>query len=355
MKGWGPARKIRASVLRHLLEASEWPVHAKGVRLRGARITGNLDLGLATLRCPLVLENCYLEQRVVLDDANGSLVKLVHCWLAGLTADLLIVTKELDLGRSYVDSAVRLTDASIIGGLNFSGAEINNSNGNALIADRVTVGGNLFLNEGFTASGAIRLSGANVAGDLRCSSAVITGSDKGRNSLIADSINVGGSLLLDGIRADGAVGLAGANVTGDFNCRAAQLYGTNTKGALIADEIKVGGDVILDRGGQRKRFTAAGAVRLHGADITGEFNCRGAMLTGTTADGALIADKITVGGDVILENGFEAAGAVRLHGANITGTLNCHGAQIKGTSTEGNWLFRVSRATRVEGADVGRP
>ena len=53
MQYWGAERTIRADVLRCLLVASQWPMHAKGVQLRGARIIGPLDLESATLRCPL--------------------------------------------------------------------------------------------------------------------------------------------------------------------------------------------------------------------------------------------------------------------------------------------------------------
>src|SRR5690606_33141875 len=56
MREWGPERTVRAAVLRQLLVEDRWPVHAKGVRLRGARILGHLDLAHARLRCPLVLD-----------------------------------------------------------------------------------------------------------------------------------------------------------------------------------------------------------------------------------------------------------------------------------------------------------
>ena len=44
MQAWGQERTVRAEVLQHLLIAGLWPVHAKGVRLRGVRISGHLDL-----------------------------------------------------------------------------------------------------------------------------------------------------------------------------------------------------------------------------------------------------------------------------------------------------------------------
>jgi hypothetical protein len=57
---------------------------------------------------------------------------------------------------------------------------------------------------------------------------------------------------------------------------------------------------------------------LLGADITGGLSCRGAQLQGSDADGdALVADGLTVGGDVFLDEGFTAAGTVALRAAQI--------------------------------------
>jgi hypothetical protein len=44
MNEWGPARTVRAAVLRQLLVEPQRPVHSKGVRLRGARISDALIL-----------------------------------------------------------------------------------------------------------------------------------------------------------------------------------------------------------------------------------------------------------------------------------------------------------------------
>ena len=61
MRSWGKERTVSAAVLRDLLVGGRWPVHAKGVRLRGVLISGLLDLEGATLRCPLSLDSCYFD------------------------------------------------------------------------------------------------------------------------------------------------------------------------------------------------------------------------------------------------------------------------------------------------------
>src|SRR5215467_5437512 len=60
---WGPERSVRAEVIADLLlgndEAASVPV--RGIRLQGARITGELNLEATTLRCPLALLDCYFD------------------------------------------------------------------------------------------------------------------------------------------------------------------------------------------------------------------------------------------------------------------------------------------------------
>src|SRR5205823_3769645 len=104
--------------------------------------------------------------------------------------------------------------------------------------------------------------------------------------------------------------------------------------ALSADAIRVGRGVFLDSAPGQGIFTAAGAVTLRGADITGQLKMTGAQLTRAGKKGdALTADSIKVSGNVFLDSApgqgiFTAAGAVRLPGANITGQLCMRGAQL---------------------------
>ena len=136
-------------------------------------------------------------------------------------------------------------------------------------------------------------------------------------------MKVGGEVhLYQGFTAGGAVVLNGADITGDLSFSGAQLTGTDHDGnALVADGMKAEHDVLLDKepaddGAVWPPFTAAGAVRLARADITGQLSCSGAQLTGTDHDGnALVADGMKVGAAVLLDEGFTAAGTVSLKSA----------------------------------------
>jgi hypothetical protein len=134
-------------------------------------------------------------------------------------------------------------------------------------------------------------------------------------------------LDLSGSVFEGVVWLLGADIAGELCCKGAQLTGTDRDGygdALVGDRMRVGGDVFLDEG-----FAAAGAVRLAGADITGQLTCRDAQFTGTDRSGhALMGAWLKVGGGVYLDQGFTAAGAVSVAGARIGGPLSLVGAKL---------------------------
>jgi hypothetical protein len=357
MQAWGPGRTVRASVLRHLLVADEWPVHERGVRLRGLRISGQLDLGNASLRCLLLLDSCHVPEPVTLTGTTASLLVLNRCHVAGLVGDMLVV-KYLDMSGSTFAGPLRLALADIAGGLSCRSCHLSNpgQDGNVLFAERMKVGGDVLLDmppgQGrFTAEGNIHLVGASIAGNLSCVGARLTVASQGLNSLNAERLKVGGDVFLNshpgqsGFSAQGTVRLVAADIAGVLDCSGASLGGQGGD-ALVGAGMKVGGGVLLGAG-----FTAAGAIDLRGADITRNLDCRGgAQLNGVNRQGnALHADRTTVGGHVLLNKGFTAAGALYLVDANIAGNVECRGAQLNGANRAGNAL----QAERMKvGGDV---
>src|SRR5690348_15220823 len=73
---WGKNRQIRAQVLRQLLTGEGCLDQTFGrpmaVRLQGASVSGRLNLGGLTLRCPLGLYGCDLGSRLNLAKAEAS-------------------------------------------------------------------------------------------------------------------------------------------------------------------------------------------------------------------------------------------------------------------------------------------
>ena len=302
MQAWPAEHTVRAAVLRHLLIDQARPVDPKGIRLRGVRVVGVLDLQAATLRCPLVLDRCFLDTQepICFDHAVALEISLVNCRLPGLTGELL-AARSLNLNNSTISGPLLLRDADIAGYVSCRGVQLTGRDeyGDAFGADGIKATG-IYLTDGFTASGTVRLPGAEIARVLACSGAQLNGRDEDGHALIADQMTVGTVLLDAGLTAAGAISVGGAHVTGDLNCTNASLNGCNKDGnALFATQISVGGSVLLDG-----NFAAAGTVRMVGADIGGSLICSGARLSGANDRGySLLANESRVGGSVFLNEG----------------------------------------------------
>ncbi|WP_433781586.1 hypothetical protein ACQPX6_17565 [Actinomycetospora sp. CA-101289] len=353
MSAWGEAHDLAAEDLRSLLLGRGLPAQEaadpRGVRLRGVRIVGRLDLDHVTATVPLTLADCRLDQGVSAYSAHLPYMALERCHVTSehdpaLNALSICLDDDLRLNGSLLTTTaansptVALFGARIIGGVFCNGAWLVNDSAPALAAEGVRAGTGLFLVDGFRArgaggEGAVGLIGAHITGQLNCRGAELV--NESGPALVADMVEVIGAVALDdGFRArgageEGAVRLTGAHITSQLSCRGAELV--NESGpALDADQAVVGGGVVLD--GVRARGAGEySAVRLLDAHISVRLNSRGAELVNESGP-ALVADRAEVGGGVVLDGvrarGAGEYGAVRLAEAHITGQLNCRGAWL---------------------------
>jgi hypothetical protein len=227
-------RRIRAALIYELCVEGTRKVHARGVCLKGARILESLGFESATLSVPLRLTDCTIGQpddsdvnAVNLEQVSCPWISLDDCQVHGaVSATQVRVTHTLSLQRTSVDGAVDLSGAHITGQLDMSGAQLfgSDQNGNALVADNMKVGGAVFLSDGFTAAGAVSLLGAEIIGQLDMSGAQLTGHQLDRFALVANRMKVGGDVFMrDGFTASRAVSLFGVRVDGRLDLDGAQL------------------------------------------------------------------------------------------------------------------------------------
>jgi hypothetical protein len=295
MRCWDVSRTIRASVLRDILRGRiVQDPDPHGLRLRGARITGRLDLEYLTSSIFVELIDCFLDE--------------------GLTA-----------------RGARLPFLSVEGSL------LEHRSEPALYAARFSASA-LFLDRAtFIAScenGAVRLAGAHL-GQLDIYDAVLR--NECGPALSAEGAQVEEVLYLNGLDAmgtglDGAVVLANSHL-GGLNCYKATLRGEYGP-ALNANGLQVDHDVDF------RGFTAIGgdigAVRLTGAHIGGSLECDGAEFRNDSGP-ALYADRLQVDQSMFLRYGFTAIGnsgygTVYLVGAHIGGHLDCTAADLRNDS-----------------------
>ena len=168
---WGSDRTIRAEILCLLATRTvpDWPLHWHGILLVGARITGSIDLEGARLDTRLILHRCVFDAVVWLQDSEIDFLSLQGSRLPSLNADRMVVKGSVFLRDGFhATGAVRLPGADIGGDLACGNGRFENAEGDAIVADQATVKGNVFLNDGFHATGAVRLPGANIGGSLAC-------------------------------------------------------------------------------------------------------------------------------------------------------------------------------------------
>jgi hypothetical protein len=99
-RGGGDDRTVRASFLRDLLVQAREPAAdrmSRSLRLRGARISGPLDLEHLELTRPVMLQDCCFAEPVKLRQARAADVRLSGCHLPNLQAAQLEVRGNLIL------------------------------------------------------------------------------------------------------------------------------------------------------------------------------------------------------------------------------------------------------------------
>jgi len=293
---WGADREIRAELIRWLCvdRRAKELVDPRGIQVVGAKISDSLDLDNVTIPFRLRLQRCLLMQELTLIGAQMPVLDLQHTRVRAITADGVIVKGDVFFSEGFsAKGEVRLLGAQIEGDLNCSGAMFENpakagGTGNALSADRAVIKGSVFLRNGSSTKGEVRLLGAQIGSNLDCEGATFENPPQ-----------------------NGAIG-----------------SGT----ALNMDHTLVKGSVFL-----RDGFSTNGEVRLLGAQIGGNLECDRATFenppqNGVTGSGtALNAERGAVSGHIFLRDGFKTTGDVRLMGVQTGGGLSCRGASISGT------------------------
>jgi hypothetical protein len=218
--------------------------------------------------------------------------------------------------------ACLLPDWVLLLGAELSFLDFDASHVGTIEADVVKVNGDLYLRNGFTASGVVRLPGATIGGDFDCRGALLNNQDPPSIGILPNERGV--VLNADGI-----------SVRGD-------VYLTVEE----TDELKSARD--------KRTFTASGRVSLNGAHIDGDLKANGGSFNkseknDSTGD-ALTLRGAVIGGNVAMGIGFWAKGAVRFLGATIGGNFDCTGAKF-----ENRWnpqLPGSGIALELDGAEI---
>ncbi|HXT43222.1 MAG TPA: hypothetical protein VN748_03785 [Pseudonocardiaceae bacterium] len=323
------------------------------LRLAGAVVRGSLELPGATVTALVELTDCTFDGPIDLYAAQLAGWRLMRCTLPRVQAPNVQVRSELALENCTITGPIVLPDARIEGPLRLIGTSLHNPGGHALVGVRLAVRGVLDARR-LRVAGEVRLSGARVDGNIDLRGAQL--SRPGGDALEASGVQIGGNLRCDrGLTSQGRLVLAGASVAGNAVFSGAALQGTTTpddpavlvlprgsadpSAALLADRLRVNGNLVLDAG-----FTAVGTVRLTNARVGGHLRLSGATLGSPVEPGpddgerprpvpvALAADGIEVLGDLEARRSLP-----RTDQSAAAGPLSAHGqVRLVGAQVHGS-------------------
>ncbi|WP_338672011.1 membrane-associated oxidoreductase [Streptomyces sp. SCSIO 30461] len=229
---WGPERTVRAEVLRALLlDGPSRDGEIAGLKVWGARVTGQLDLKYGTVGHGIRLRACYFEQAPELYGATVRALVLSESVLPGLSG-----------GALRADLVLRLTCCRITGPVRLSGAQVR-----ALFINGARLGSSgappgeeqsdgdavLHLNHaafttdvwavGLVAHGQVRLNDASVGGQVNLDDAELHASPDGDYALHAENLSVGSDLRAMRLRSHGGINVSGSRIPRQLNLAYARL------------------------------------------------------------------------------------------------------------------------------------
>ena len=293
--------EIRAEVVAALAlgAVAGTPGRSAGVRMRGARVVGELDLRHGVVEVPLTMLSCTFTDALRLEEAS---------------------TKSIDLTGTHL---IRLcaTGAHIRGSLDLTRAEITDGGNDAALLQKLTVDTDLICTR-LRCTGRLSLIGAHIGATLRFGRAHLSNPGGVAINLGGATIDssfgfmrttIEGHLRMPGLSVDGVLDLTGTTLSHP------PAEGKYAHQSITGDSLSVGGNAIFDK------LTAAAQIDLTGAEFGGRLSFKAAELATTYADWpTLLASAVTVARGLYIGDGFRSQGTVRLTGAQIGGLLDIY-------------------------------
>lgn len=317
---WGPDRTIRADVIRELLLGATQaePGFLPGARLRGARVTGRLDLTGASIPQSLNCEWCYFDEEITLAESSLRALRIVNSRFPALNCASMRADGIVSLQDCVVPRVVRLDRARIVGEVRLQGAAIGqDTSAVAVSADGLWVDGDVNC-AGLTTRGAVSMQGLQITGSLDLTDAGIV--HPGPRALAVGNASVGRRLIGRRLQVDGEFLMHDTTVT------RVELTGAHLRNpggrALSAGGLAVAGGMFCSGG-----FTAHGPVWLVGARLGANLSFARSTLT-NPGEVALRLDRAAIGD--FDGSGLACSGRISLTAVRVASDVNLERARIDG-------------------------
>jgi hypothetical protein len=319
-----------------LLEPTPRLSRGRRLHLRGADISGDVDMRGAALTVACDFEACVFQQPIQLSQTSLPSLKFRGGRLPGLEANQSHVAGDLLLSTT-VSSCIHLAGAKVDGAVVVAHADVHGDGTVALDCNRISVGEDFVLGPKTTLGAALQLNNGSIKGNLSCSAHASFPADR---SIDANLLRVDGNVTFDDdYSCAGTVRLAGATIGGRLHFAG----GTVSKGAerdyaIDGENITVAQNMDLDGA-----MTVEGPVHLAFATVGAQL-CLNEVTLRACGDVALNGQGAQVKGDVVVSDNSSVMGRVDFTGAEINGDLACDHAEFHNPA---------DRALVVERATIG--
>lgn len=301
-------RTIRAELLLEMLINSPEQVPGKvpALRLKFAHIVGDIDLRYASVEIPIRLAGCRLDEPITAGLATLRNLFLRDCDVPSVDLVGATIATDVDLTKSRIPGGVFMGRTHVLGSVRIEDARIGTDRGTALGAWGVRIGGNLFLREGLTTNGEIKLLDGQIGGLVDLSGATLR--NRGGVAFDGCRLHVTGPIICrDGLSVEGAFFLRRARVGSFVDFRGAQV--SNPDGASLFAPVAE-----FNSGFTISNTVFEGTITLSRARISGGADLSGARIHTREATALQCADLEA--GRLTLPNSDECHGAIDLSNAH---------------------------------------
>ncbi|MCB8914172.1 hypothetical protein KUG88_29210 [Rhodococcus rhodochrous] len=313
---WSADRHIPARAIRDVLSDNHTGLDPFGLRIIGARITGDVDFAHLTFDHPLHLIRCRIDRPMNLDNVRLRQLVLTGSRLRSLSLDGITITNGLFAERITTDGEVRAIGATVSGQLVLNDARLYNPAHRALTLERASLTGGLFAAR-ISTHGKIVANGISISGQLNLASAHLHNPHS--ECLTLERASITGGLSAARITVDGTIRAVGATVGGQINLANAHLHNPHSE-CLILDGATVAGGLFGNH------ITAHGEISALDATINGPFSLNDAHLHNPEHH-ALTLNRGTVAGG-FFGNHITAHGEISALDATINGSLGLNDAHL---------------------------
>jgi hypothetical protein len=319
-ESWDINRTIAAADIMDVCLARPSSVHPRGLEVRWARVSGELNLTDVDMPHPITLVHCYFDEQLLLSDAHLRSISVEYSWIPHILAAGLTTLGPVSFAGSSIARGLRMRGARIGGYLTLRGADVGSQDLDeakvAISANRIRTAGPVFLTSAVI-DGSVVLRDANLMG----------------LSAVNSTLRAGKGRAFDGIRLR-------AKAVLDFR-------GASIEGSMSLESAEVRGHVHLSRAICKGQLDFASAV------IGGDLECVGTSVSVT--DGVAVSCVGLNVGNINFTHGFQSSGGVDLQSAELRGDLDCTGGLFEspndiaingqGLRTDGN-LYLQSPPTQ---------